>query len=271
MEGNANEVSEFWVVDVREPTPPEPLLLEADIKDERWSPVEEDQFELLLGRPSPETVAVSSYLDYHSEAGYAWDAVRSALVTPSKADSLVRALESAEDMSFLGFPTGHRDGFRDDWIDHPPFQLLGWLVEHERHREGVDRTDPLARILMSATVPGEEFLSHHNASVNAAGVVSGPSGERLAWVRRFSDEPPQDRDSRATGFWASGRQTIVKSDALLSFLNATDMSLIIKVEVVRRDKTSEERDDKHDQTAQRAIVIEQDGQVRGLRRNCSLR
>lgn len=270
MKGNANEVPEFWVSDAREPTPPEPLLLDAAIKDERWPTVEEDQLELLLGRPGPEAVVVSSYLDYHSEAGYGWDAIRSALVASSKADSLVRALESAEDMSFLGFPTGSTHGFRDDWIDHPPFRLLGWLVERERFREGLDRADPLARISMSATVPGEEFLSHHNANVDVAGVVRGPNGERLSWVRRFSDEPPHDRESRTTGFWASGRQTIVNSNALLSFLEAVEMSLIIKVEVMRRDKNSEEQDDKHDQSVQRAIVIEQDGRVKGLQRDCSL-
>ena len=266
LEGHANELPDRWVSDLREPTPPEPLLLDADIRDDRWPTVTEDQFDLLLGHPGEGPLIISAYIDYHSAAGYAWDAVRSALVTPSRAASLTRALESAENMSFFGFPTGDESSVHDGWIEHSSFRLISWLHETEQHREGVDRSDPLARISLGSSVPGKQFRQFHDASAERGGELRGPDGRRLAWVRRFSDEPPPERGYESR-FYAAGTLTYVEPDALLSFLSSVNMTLIIKVEMKRRDKTSEEQDGEHDQEIQRAIVIDQSGQIKGLQGN----
>jgi len=260
------EMPGVWISDLREPTPPEPALLECVLKERRWPAVAPEHFELLLGHPGGQTMIPSAYFDYRSLAGYGWDAVRSALVEPSTAASLAEALEAAEEMSFFRLPKADEDGFRDDEIDDEPFRLLGWLLERERLREGPGQNDPLARISASDDIPGRGFLDHHGAEVDLEGTTKNAEGERLAWVRRFSDHPPSnpEREERNTSFSASGRQTVITNAALTSYLQAVEMSLIIKIEAVRRDRNSDSEGDKHAQEVQRAIIIDQDGGIVGL-------
>ena len=169
-------------------------------------------------------------------------------------------------MSFFRLPKVDEEGFRDDEIDDEPFRLLGWLLERERLREGPGQNDPLARISASDDIPGRGFLDHHGAEVDLEGTTKNAEGERLAWVRRFSDHPPSnpEREERDTSFSASGRQTVITNAALTSYLQAVDMSLIVKIEAVRRDRNSDPEGEKHAQEVQRAIIIDQDGGIAGL-------
>lgn len=262
---------DFWISDLREATPPEASFLSPHLDGERWAPVVEHAFEVALGHPNAENLVVDGHLDFHSAAGWGYDSVQSALVSPATAKSLLRALEGAENMSFLSFPSPETgEGFRDDWIDFGSFKLAGWLRELRRERDGIEEFDPLARIATSTALPGDEFVSFHRASINTDDSIIDSTGKRIAWVRRFSDESQDRQERESRRFWTSGRQVFVDTEALLNFLQTIEMSLILKIGVIRRDKNSEGRNTEHDQEIHRALLIHQDGRVEGLGPNRSI-
>lgn len=267
------ERPESWMVDLRHPTPPERAFIDPGVSKGRWPEVGEDHFDLLLGYPDADRLVVDGYFDYQADAGYAYDSIHSALVEPSTSASFARALERAEHMSFFGFPFERENGnSHGHAIDAHPFVLSGWLEEHDPHREGIERDDPLARIGTTAVLPGPSFIQHHSASLaRKTRSIVGSDGSEISWVRQFSDHSPETRERYGSGFSTAGRQTFVSTPRLLDFLRATGMSLIIKVEVVRRDKKSEDEETrKDDQRIQRAFLLRADGRFTGLRRRRSL-
>lgn len=269
--GHVDQFPQFWISDLRDPTPPEPGFLCAPVGEGRWHPIEEHQFELALGHPTAGAVVVDGYLEYGSEVGYGYDSIHSALVTPATGASLRRALQGAENMSFLEFPTGDVDDeFHDGWLEEEPFGLIGWLKETRREREGMEAFDPLARISASASIPGGAFRRHHGASLRADESLLDAGGKRVAWVRRFSDVPLDERRSSSSGYAASGRQTFVTGQALLSFLKSVDRSLILKLGLTRRPRSSEIEEREDGEEIHRAVLIEQSGRIEGLRGSDSL-
>jgi hypothetical protein len=267
------EREESWMVDLRSPTPPESDFLNVELEDRRWPEIGENHLETLLGHPDPQSLAVDAYINYNLDSGWASDAVHSALVDPSTAASLVRALEAAEYMSFFSFPFAGENG--DNYgnsIDTPPFRLLGWLHDHDRNREGIERDDHLARISAGYVLPAPAFIKHHGATLcRETRRVLGVDGEPLAWVRAFSDRPPPERERYEHGFSAAGQQTFVQTDALLSYLRSTGMALVVKAEMMRRVESRREPDRGNEQEIQRVLLIHGDGAVEGLQRTQSLR
>jgi len=267
------ERDESWMIDIRSPTPPEPDFLKVELEDRRWPEVDEDHLAILLGHPDSQQLVVDAYVNYNSEAGWGSDTVHSALVDPTTAASLLRAMEAAEYMSFFAFPFAGENG--DDYgnaIDAPPFRLLGWLREHERNREGIEGDDHLARISAGYVLPAQEFIEHHRAThCHKTRRVLGNKGEPLAWVRAFSDRPPPERERYEHGFSAAGQQTFVRTNALLDYLRSTGLALVVKAEMTRRAESRREPDRGNEQEIQRVLLIEGDGAVQGLRRTQSLR
>jgi hypothetical protein len=267
------EREDNWMIDLRSPTPAEADFLEVQLEERHWPKVNDDHLEVLLGHPDSECLAVDGYVSYRSEVGWGSDSLHSAFVEPSTAASLIRAMESAEHMSFFPFPFAEENGEEyGNAIDAPPFRLLGWLSEYHRDREGIETDDHLARISSGYVLPSDDFVKHQRAALNRkTRQILGPDGQVLAWVRAFSDQPPSDRERYQHGFWSSGHQTFVRTDALLSYLRSTGLALVMKAEMMRRIDSRREPDGGNEQEIQRVLLISGDGKFEGLRRNHSLR
>lgn len=66
----------------------------------------------------------------------------------------------------------HNEGsdFDGAEIDEPGFRFLGWLDDIEVRWEGLDDHDPLATAIADdRTVPGSDFVTFHQLSVDATG------------------------------------------------------------------------------------------------------
>jgi hypothetical protein len=224
----------------------------------------------MLGQPASGILIVDSYISYGNASAYGHDWVSSALVEPATALALLRALQQAEDMSFFPLPKEPSEaGYRDHEIDDGPFRLLGWVREIEDHQDGLERRDPLARISLSIALPGSGFREYHGARLLTDGrTLTDRSDNRIAWMRSFSDAPPDREDRYRTGVTVDGRQTFVDAEALLSYLQGAGMHLIIKAHADRRDSDpynrAHNRDQDRVQDINRVFLVEHSGRLHGL-------
>src|SRR5262249_31789712 len=157
--------------------------------------------------------------------------VRSALVSPGTAASLVAALETDDDHR-LGLPQEDDSEWDSLEIDDRDFRLTGWLRE-VRDREGsLDERDPLARIRRAFTIPGSSFAAEGGLTPDAPEKVwRSPDGTPVVEVETWSDEPPGLRDVYY-GF-TDGWRAWVDVDRLLSYLRKVSLDLLIDVHIDR--------------------------------------
>ena len=162
---------------------------------------------------------------------------RSALVEPSTARSLLRALQTIKDPWDYGLPF---EGVTDDReFDEEPFRLLAWLSSDESDPR-IDEKDPLrgdASAIMCR--PGRRVVNacrlrrdQHSLPQWSSHRGDPPMFTFEAWgtpERRHSD------DGRDDG--ASGHRLLAHKGQLQSFLSAEKLDLICKVEVTRSART----------------------------------
>lgn len=267
MERHIDASLEAWTVDVRCSPPPERGVLSVELVDNRWPEVRDADFARMLGPNSTREMIVASAVHYSSRAGYGWDRVASALVSPKTAPSLLRALTTAEDASVLSLPYVPPDpAYPDDEIDSGNFRLKGWLVERRQDRDGIERDDRLARIGLTTILPGPAFQIRHRAVPDRAATrLVDSAGVKLAWVRTFSDEPPPRPSHRDRAYYADGWETFVDAKALLDFLAAEEMMLILKMEATRSEWSEHEPRPTENRESHRVLLIEPDGTIRGFR------
>jgi hypothetical protein len=265
--------SSHWVFDVRAPTPPDPVFLCAHVTNGAWPDLDLTELPAGLAQPNSDTIIVDAYVQYSGAAAYGHDWLDSALVEPATAHSLLRALELANDMSFFALPKEpHADGYAEHQIDDGPFRLLGWIREVQNYVEGLEDHDPLARISLTTALPGSSFRELKRARLlDDERTLVDRAGDRLAWMRSFSDVPSDPRNRYRTDITVSGRQTFAQTAALLQYLRATGMHLIIKGHADRRDgdpyKRPRQRDDDRVQEVNRVTLIEHSGRIRRLERH----
>ena len=106
MTAHLDAAPDSWTIDHRDPTPPEPSLLNPKVDKGNWAAVGNDEIDLALGLPNADRLVIDAHLSYnHAQVGYGFDRVDSALVAPGTVASLVRAIESAEHPAYLPLPT----------------------------------------------------------------------------------------------------------------------------------------------------------------------
>jgi hypothetical protein len=220
---------------------------------------------MLLGHPDATSLVVSAFVHYSTGDGYGSDRVESALVAPRHANSLVRAVESGfrdEDQFYFEVP--REDAWRDGEIDSGQFQLRGWLREEREPETNLEKHDPLARLDSSPDLPGTAFQEHHSARRTSSDQIVRGS-DVLSWVRRFSDEHRTERErDRHRDLVIEGYQTFIDTSILLKYLQATDMSLIIKIHSTRRDRDQRNYDEPDRQERHSIVLIDGKGVVKGL-------
>lgn len=190
----------------------------------------------------------------------------SALVTPETAEALVRALQTCKDPSDFRLPE-EKLGYVDDaQIDEPGFRLLGWVLEHRKEEDGLEEHDPLKRVRLSFTRPGQGFISHHDLRpVDGGRKLVTSEGRVVSWVELWSDEPPSERAySRAT--YTSGRRTWVKTAELLDYLVRREMDLIFEAQIARQyaeshgtEREEEDEERRYEPGESRIYLLRRDG------------
>ncbi|MET9400912.1 AAA family ATPase [Kitasatospora sp. NPDC002965] len=231
-----------WRADLRSAIPAEPALFGTRPLD-KWLGTRPADFEALLGLTEgalAEHVCVAASTDVARPGERGTALIRSALVGPAHARALQRALQAAKDPHSWRLPMLGDDNAE---VDHGPFQLRGWLAAGPYEREGLDGLDHQARgLAWELPLPGDEFRQWAACTVDSSGLaLLGPTGRPLTWTTLWSDE---DFDTRYSirRVQSSGYRITVARQQLLGFLAATDMQLIVEVQVdLRSDGSAKAR------------------------------
>ena len=194
--------------------------------------------------------------------------VRSALVAPSTASSLVRAWQATGDSWVYVVP--FEDEVIGRGVDEPPFQLLGWLHNVSLdHSCGVDGKDPFRAHGMGVqSSPGERVTK-------ACGLVNQIERGRCWWSGQFDPpmfvyqawgEDDEEGASIAT-FSSSGCRLLAQKAQLRRFLSEAGWKLIVEVRVTRRDRkhrrrTFEEGEEDGRYTDTNVYLFEEEGHSR---------
>lgn len=263
-----------WNVDLRSPPPPDRGVLDVEVIGERWPALTDADFERMLVGGETDAVVVDGYVSYYASIGYGTDAVDTALVAPSTAASLLRALQAAPDPSLFGFPKiPTDDDYREHEIDVGHFRLIGWTSERDLHADGLEYHDPLARLQTSPAWPGPDFISHHRAETSSNGLsLLDHHSSRIAWIRAFNDDPPPRRGGQIEHFYASGTETFVSRSALVAYLHNIGMDMIFRLSANRHVRSDHERirqnaPQEHPldrQEQYRFVLLRRDGSVAGF-------
>src|ERR1017187_1333404 len=189
--------------------------------------------------------------------------VDSALVEPTAAASLMRALQTATDPYDYKLP----DEGTDFEINEPPYRLLGWMDDITID-SGIDSKDPFCRTIAGVRLrPGagvgkdlvQRITSDGNVAWNA--MNQSVAFEHTAW----SDKPPENRSERRRyRLESEGERLSVSVKTLLSWMFKTEMDLIVSIKFIREEGSGDyEETSKEKRKARTAkiIILRRDGSI----------
>jgi hypothetical protein len=227
----------FWLADRRDPRPRHELLDESAQADGRTSSATDSWvYGITSDRFSREVaVAPDQFNIWGSEAASYYGKrehvdIRSALVSPSTAHALLRALQTAPDSRAYRLP----DAADDDYVfDAPGFSLQGWILS-SGHVLGLDRHDATGRqIAFPPPRPSTTWLGVSSLAPDADMRV-WKLGSTTVAVSNVWDSYIDDRENVG----GSGESLIVDKAWLKSFLRENNKSMIIEVKISRHDDSA---------------------------------
>jgi hypothetical protein len=268
LKNNSLSSPPFWLVDFHGTKPLEKHLWIAPPKKiETWvDDITDDDFLIELGLLN-ESIVVDSSHTTRSHNFSSSIRVHSALVSPSTASSLVRALQSIEDSWNYELPYSNEE----IEINKLPFRLVGWLNRNESDT-GIDETDSLRYEVSKITSqPSKRVIETLNLTFafdNQIKWIDTDNGSTVFLYKAWGDSRGDEQESSLRydqSVRSSGQRLLVNKQALLKYLNSIEMDLIIEIEITRRnkgygvsrydeEKTKESRFD-------RVLVIRRDGSI----------
>ena len=217
-----------------------------------------------------EMLTIACYHDTRSEDFANSVRVESALVTPTTAHALVRALQSAEEPhSYCIPPAGDRLE-----VVSPPYSMRGWLWHPERSL-GMDQRDPLRYNVKDVCCqPSDEIIETLGLSRSAnrrqwMGRSSGMAAFQFEEWGDVRDDEDEDRFRYDKTVRSNGWRLRVRKEVLTNLLLKTGNDLIVEVAVTRKSKGYEHyRADEEEEAAQEArfvriLLLRSDGTVEG--------
>ena len=254
-----------WLTDRRDPAPlPIPAWCHDKADDNwRWS-VCRDDFAQYLGMGSDR-------LNFWGRWTTIWGQreetvhVASALVSPDRSASLLRALQTATNPHDFRIP----DADDDLQIESGAFQLKGWVVDRTRDR-GLDRFDPWSGDISCPPIKPA------CAVINLMGLVS--DSEHRSWYIRSREQQGAALWSQTWGYYnggddenegGRGRTLQASFSFITAFLMEVGMDLIVEVEIERRTRRLRYESYKDDGlgyvlASVRLFLIKSDGTIHGL-------
>ncbi|MDQ4144432.1 MAG: hypothetical protein M3198_11935 [Actinomycetota bacterium] len=255
--------SDCWIADRRAPTPMEPACFGVVPTPEELTQNDGTLFDSYLGLDrDTDWLPVDAYIGTQDEDHWVHIRVRSALVSSETSAALMRALQTAPPREFRLPYAGEDNHYSGGEINEPGFQLLGWLEQLEKNREGLDRHDPYAgKIPSSRTIPEPSFLMQSNLVADATGCRFRAGDDLRIRVEIWSDGSPlgSRREERET---SDGQRTWVRIADLLDYLRRRQMDLILEVGVdmfgrSKPGRASNEEDKGYDES--RIYVLKEGG------------
>ncbi|WP_270934315.1 hypothetical protein [Falsiroseomonas oryzae] len=225
----------LWAADLRVPTPlhSRHWALAAEPLADWVAAVRESDHRVGMLPPEREGyVTVGGYEETTGPDRSQENVVSSALVEPSTATALLRALQTMVDSRDYKLPEEGEGHFERD---EPPYQLVGWLVRPERD-SGIDEHDPFrgqARYVSLA--PGVRVIKACGLTRDASGAAqwSRPGSNEPMFVFEVWGEKDREDEHHLTGIRPAGWRLLAHGEQLGEFLQHEGLDLIIEVEVRR--------------------------------------
>lgn len=179
-------------------------------------------------------------------------AISSALVEPSIAAALVRALQTMESAWDYGIPS---EGEDEDGCasERNPYQMIPWL-RTDSSDGGIDDLDPLrGDATLVDWMPGRRVRDAFGLKLDASNGTQWSAPGKPAtfryevWGERDTDDDRYHKSPRV-----SGRRLLVRHTQLMEFLKREGLELVIEVEVTREGRNDQRSYDSEDQTPEAA-------------------
>ena len=265
----------FWVSDLRAATPVEELLQGFFPTDDKWRGLSNEDYDRELGLSGDGVVhrlVVAGDIDLWDRDHHGSVHVKSALVTPHTATALLRALQTAERASDYRLPFENEGSeYGGVEIDESPFGLLGWLAEIRSDRDCLEEHDPLGRIPVSFSIPGNDIRTRRKWKASSTPTkFTNQEGKVLASVLAWSDDSVPGEDDLRTPH-SHGCRTLVDLPELLEYLNERGLDLVVEVQIARNWHSRTQKDRQYDLGTSRIYLIRRSGKRETLDQNRSLR
>ncbi|MCG7363527.1 hypothetical protein MHZ93_19905 [Roseomonas sp. ACRSG] len=226
---------EFWLADRSDPPPAIVIRREHEQRNEnwRWQVLGTNLDEVLFGDTGDGSeLTVALWSDVRSEPGTELLSVRSALVSRSTSGSLLRAMQTAPNLSETHFPLDEDRRFNPV----PREFRLRALVVGEHRYYGLDDQDPFAAGL---DVPGKmlrpsivRVLDIRADPVGRTWIM--PNGSVFGRVTTWGSFPSE----RQREVLRKGSRVMIRTELLATFLARFRLHLLTRVEIRRGDHGS---------------------------------
>ena len=219
----------YWLADRRDPVPLEwPSWKDEKQEDDwRWSVCRSD-FDRLL---SPGEDRLNLWGRWNTVFGQREEKVHisSALVSPDRSKSLLRALQTAADPYSYRIP----DAGDDMEIDESGFQLKGW-VENVSSENALDEFDPWAGTIQYPPLKPAKFVRdllhlEGDRECRIWQIRTKSVSKEVVWSQVWGSYRRQDNESEGEG----GQRLQASKTFVSEFLGKMNMDLIVEVEVKR--------------------------------------
>ncbi|MCL1474888.1 hypothetical protein [Argonema antarcticum] len=235
IQGHLNVSPNFWLADLRIPTPYRPDSWG------RFSPIKEwlkqyslEEFDSGLGLTESGhsgEIVIWGHIDLYDYERVGHIRISSALVNPVTGRSLLCALQTTPNHRFQ-LPVKGR-GFGEFEISQPGFELEPCLEIKRQKEEALDQFDPLAK--QESSLEAEVIIldSRFFKSINLNKLPSrweyaSSDGSKIAYLEFWSDNL---RERQVTQAFSGGKRWWINIESLLDYLNQGERDLIIEVQI----------------------------------------
>lgn len=229
-----------WLSDRRDPAPEysrldsrDPSKLRTGGIDPQWI------YQITAGRftqellPEPEQVVVWGFRNVQQYSQNETVSIHSALVTPSTAPALLKALQTSPDKHAYRIPDTTD---RDFSFEVPNFELTGWIEPHG-HAHGRDRQDPYAKSVDYPPIRPTQALPPLASLVGDADLRLWHDGKSTVIEQTSWDAFLDERHTMGS----SGETLVADRNWLVGVLANLDRWLVVEVEIRRRSDDSRSR------------------------------
>jgi hypothetical protein len=254
-----------WLADRRDPPPDHRKRSNERIPDEQWRwSLQREDFDRAIGTGEQ---WLSLWGHWTTASGRQEESVNitSALVSPDRADALLRAAQTTGDAHRFPIPSAESD----HEIQHPQFQLTGWIVDNNLDSR-LDEYDLWAgRIHFPGPQPAPAISMLLNLNTDPdkrLHVSSGSDKETVHFLSTVWGDQSEDGYDRER---ESGSSARVSPSFLTELLVQTKMELVVKVIMERRIRLSRYERPSGDYDGylppySRIYIVRSDGQFRTM-------
>lgn len=238
----------LWSADLRVPTPLRYDFFCASIASlHEWvTDVREDRMRRELeAADRPGYIVVDGWWEIRSNDRVEKMSFSSALVEPTVADALLRALQTMESAWDYKLPDENEENFE---LDESPYRMVGWVQNISRD-DGIDTQDPLRGVAKNLDLrPGRRVRDACGLSCDVTGKPfwSVPGRPPMFLYEVWGERDDDERYS--TDVTVSGRRLLVERNQLMEFLEIEGFDLVIEVEVNREGQKNRRSYDEKDDT-----------------------